>query len=140
MQGITLADVNEEFKLAIKIRDQTSRANEAVIRIREIKSKIAKEAPSEANKALLKQLSEIEENLYQVKNQSGQDPLNFPIKLNNRLAALERSVETGDAKPTASSYQVFKELSAELDRQLAELNALLHNKKVNSSLINGPAR
>jgi len=131
LQGITLADVNEEFKLAIKIRDQTSRANEAVIRIREIKSKIAKEAPSEANKALLKQLSEIEENLYQVKNQSSQDPLNFPIKVNNRLAALERSVESGDARPTDSSYKVFGELSKELQKYLDDLNKVLADNHLN---------
>ena len=131
MQGITLADVNEEFKLAIKIRDQTSRANEAVIRIREIKSKIAKEAPSEANKALLKQLSEIEENLYQVKNQSSQDPLNFPIKVNNRLAALERSVESGDARPTDASYKVFGELSEELQKYLDDLNKVLADNHLN---------
>jgi photosystem II stability/assembly factor-like uncharacterized protein len=127
LQGITLKDVNEEFKLAMKIRDQTTRANEAVIKIRDLKSKIAKEAPTEANKALLKRLSEIEENLYQVRNQSEQDPLNFPIKVNNRLAALERSVESGDAKPTDSSYKVFDELSEELQKYLDDLNKVLQD-------------
>src|SRR5207244_10586698 len=72
--------------------------------------------------ALTKKLSEVEEDIYQVRNQSNQDPLNFPIKLNNRIAALRRSVETGDARPTNASYVVFKELSAELDVQLAKLN------------------
>jgi hypothetical protein len=62
--------------------------------------------------------------------------LNFPIKLNNRLAALERSVETGDARPTAGSYQVYKELSTELDQQLTALNALLQNKLLKNSLSN----
>ena len=71
--------------------------------------------------ALTKKLSEVEEEIYQVRNQSNQDPLNFPIKLNNRLAALRRTVETGDARPTNASYQVFSELSAELDVQLAKL-------------------
>jgi photosystem II stability/assembly factor-like uncharacterized protein len=141
LKDVTLADVQQQFQLAMRIRDATDKANQAVIQIRKLKDMITKAGPVNApHKDLLVRLSKIEEDLYQVKNQSGQDPLNFPIKLNNRLAALERSVETGDAKPTASSYQVFKELSAELDRQLAELTALLHNKKVNSSLINGPAR
>ena len=72
----------------------------------------------------------IEENLYQIRNQSGQDPLNFPIKLNNRLAALWRSVETGDAKPTDGSYKVYEELSQELTRELTELDTLLKTKTV----------
>jgi len=59
-----------------------------------------------------------------VRNQSNQDPLNFPIKLNNRIAALRRSVETGDARPTNASYQVFNELSIELNAQLARFKTI----------------
>ena len=73
---------------------------------------------------MTKKLSEVEEEIYQVRNQSNQDPLNFPIKLNNRIAALSRTVETGDARPTNASYQVFKELAAELDAQLAKLKKI----------------
>jgi hypothetical protein len=51
--------------------------------------------------------------------------LNFPIRLNNRLAALQRSVETGDAKPTDGAYKVFQELTAELDGHLSKLEGLL---------------
>jgi len=130
LKGVTFDDVNEEFKLAIKIRDQTSRANEAVIKIRDIKSKLVKEAPSTEKQNIINQLSAIEENLYQVKNQSSQDPLNFPIKINNRLAALERSVETGDARPTNASYKVFDELSSELQKYLESLNKLLQDKTI----------
>lgn len=130
LKGVTLDDVNEEFRLAMKIRGQTSRANEAVIKIRDIKNKLVKEAPSAVNKELINQLDALEENLYQVKNQSSQDPLNFPIKINNRLAALERSVETGDAKPTDASYKVFNELSAELQKYMDDLNKLLQDKNI----------
>jgi photosystem II stability/assembly factor-like uncharacterized protein len=129
LQGLSLKDVDEEFNLAIKIRDQASRANEAVIKIRDLKAKIARESPSETNKELFKRLNAIEENLYQIKNQSAQDPLNFPIKVNNRLAALERSVETGDSKPTDASYKVFDELSGELQKYLDELNKVIQENK-----------
>jgi hypothetical protein len=47
--------------------------------------------------------------------------LNFPIKINNRLAALRRSVENGDNPPTDAAYVVFKELSGELQKQLDSL-------------------
>lgn len=143
LKGITKADLDEQFELANKIMSKTSAANEAVIRIRKIKS-IFEDAkdnidPSNYKKTItpfLKELSSIEEELYQVKNQSGQDPLNFPIKLNNRLASLRRSVESGDAKPTNGAYKVFEELSADLEIQLTKLNTIIENKKpkVNSIL------
>ena len=86
---------------------------------------------------LAKKLSEVEEAVYQVRNQSNQDPLNFPIKLNNQIAALRRSIETGDGRPTAQSYVVFKELSAQLDALLAKLNELVSKdlEQLNKSLI-----
>jgi hypothetical protein len=59
-----------------------------------------------------------------VRNRSGQDPLNFPIKINDRLSALQSSIETGDAKPTDAAYRVYDELSGDLDRMLATLKSL----------------
>ncbi|MFT5216098.1 MAG: photosystem II stability/assembly factor-like uncharacterized protein [Glaciecola sp.] len=132
LKGITEADLQEQFELASKIMNKTSAANEAVIKIRDIKSQIdaAKDKISNSNykntvTPFLQKISAIEEDLYQVKNQSGQDPLNFPIKLNNRLASLRRSMENGDAKPTDGAYKVFNELSAELEQHLGKLNQTL---------------
>ena len=116
----TDADLAEQFKLAIQVRDKTSEANEMVIRIREIKKNIAdrvKKDPSldAAGERLSTKLSAVEEDIYQVRNRSNQDPLNFPIKLNNQIAALQRVVESGDSKPTDQTYEVFKELNARLE-------------------------
>ena len=58
--------------------------------------------------SLLKPIAVVEEQIYQVRNQSGQDPLNYPIMLNNKLAALSGVVESADNKPTDQSYEVFK--------------------------------
>ncbi|MDT0606273.1 VPS10 domain-containing protein [Croceitalea rosinachiae] len=132
LKGITKEDLDKQFALANKIMQKTTAANEAVIQIREIKSAIKagqEKIPANTfnNKIapFLKDISAVEEELYQVKNQSGQDPLNFPIKLNNRLASLRRSLESGDAKPTDGAYKVFKELSAELETHLGNLSAVL---------------
>jgi hypothetical protein len=57
--------------------------------------------------ALRQQLAAVEEQLYQVRNRSNQDPLNYPIRLNNRIAALLGVVEGADGAPTRQSYQVF---------------------------------
>jgi hypothetical protein len=74
--------------------------------------------------ALISDLEKIESNIYQVKNQSGQDPLNFPIKVNNRLAYLRKSVESGDGIPTSGSLEVFNLLKEELSVYIGELNKL----------------
>ena len=87
--------------------------------------------------AVIMALQKVEEDLYQVKNQSGQDPLNFPIKLNNRLSSLRRSFETGDARPTDASYVVFAELSKELSILLTSKLNIQNNslKSLNEKLV-----
>lgn len=132
LTGVAQADLQEQFELAMQIRDQTSAANEAVIRIRKVRSELESKLKGKDDGELkigtdsfLEKLKAIEEDLYQVKNQSNQDPLNFPIKLNNRLASLRRSVENGDARPTDGAYQVFKELSAELKDHLAKFDDIM---------------
>ena len=142
LEGVTVADIQNQFDLAIQIRDKVSAANEAVIQIRSLKEQ-AMQAKGKVNNStfkrindLVSKLSVVEEALYQVKNQSPQDPLNFPIKLNNRLASLQRSVETGQAKPTNAAYKVFEELSLELTTQLGLLKQIVETdlKKLNSLL------
>jgi photosystem II stability/assembly factor-like uncharacterized protein len=140
VNDVTLADMQEKFNLSIQIRDEVSKANEAVIKIRAIKEKINGEAKaknttvSKANQSMITELSAIEENLYQVRNQSSQDPLNFPIKLNNKLASLMRVVESGDYKPTAGSYKVFEELKAELALEINHLDKVLAQKTIKKYL------
>lgn len=129
------ADLHKQFELSIQVRDRTSEANEAVILIRDLKKQVsdrleklgAQKPPpiTAAAESLTKKASEIEEALYQVKNRSNQDPLNFPIKLNNRIAALRRSIDTGHAPPTEGAQQVLTELTMELRNELSNLDGLL---------------
>ena len=145
-KGITEADLQEQFELANNIMKKTSAANEAVIKIRAIRKQIntSKDKVGTADfekiiEPLLVEMAQVEESLYQVKNQSGQDPLNFPIKLNNRLASLRRSVEDGDAKPTDGAYLVYNELSNELEKHLATLKATLEKQLPSVNTVLGKA-
>jgi photosystem II stability/assembly factor-like uncharacterized protein len=132
LKGVTEHDLAEQFALAMQIRDRVSAADTAVIRIRQMRSGIADriarantpDVTRSGNTAAARLLA-IEEELYQTRNRSGQDPLNFPIKLNNRIAALGSSVETGEARPTAASYIVFKQLSTDLDSVLKRLDSVV---------------
>jgi len=127
-----VADLAEQFTLAMKIRDEVTACNELVIMSREFKRQMDERLKGNSDpalKAALDQfrakLSAIEEDVYQVQNRSGQDPLNFPIKLNNKIAALASSVQHGDGKPTASSYEVFNLLTARLKEQQDKMDKLL---------------
>ncbi len=144
---VTEEDLAEQFKLAMQVRDKTSEANEAVILIREIKKQIKDRSDkvkqtriTEAGEAVSRKLSVVEEEIYQVRNRSSQDPLNFPIKLNNQIAALRRSIETGDGRPTSQSYVVFRELSAALDAQLKRLAEIIKNDLAGLNKILGENR
>jgi hypothetical protein len=126
---VTQEQLQERFDLALRIRDRVSEANEAVIRIRELKAAIADRLEETDARRIERQaqrvterLSAVEEEIYQVRNQSSQDPLNFPIKLNNKLAALIGVVESAEAPPTDQSYEVFEHLSGRLQEQLDRLD------------------
>jgi photosystem II stability/assembly factor-like uncharacterized protein len=132
--GVTDADLQAQFTLARQISGRVSDANRAVIRIRDLKRQIgertssgAGEALKTAGQALADKLTEVEGEIYQHRLRSNQDPLNYPIRLNNKLAALQGTVESGDYRPTDQSIAVFKELSARLDTQLSRLDALLES-------------
>ena len=70
---------------------------------------------------IIKKLSLVENELIQTKIKSSQDALNYPIKLNNKLAALNATVDNGDFSPTRQSYDVFNDLTAQINVQLATL-------------------
>jgi len=130
IDSITVADLAEQFSLALKVRDRLTEADEMVILIRELKKQMDDRFKKDSTlqsafDAFRGKLSAVEEEVYQVRNRSGQDPLNFPIKLNNKIAALGASIERGDCKPTAASYEVFKLLSDRLAEQKTKLDAAL---------------
>ena len=131
LRAMSDADLQFQWNLASRIRDKVNEANLAVTQIRRIKTDIAdriKDAPAEVRSAgeqLAKALSTVEEDVYQVKNQSGQDPLNFPIKTNNRLASLLRVAVFGEGRPTGNVEPIFNDLAAELKAETDRLNQTL---------------
>jgi photosystem II stability/assembly factor-like uncharacterized protein len=131
LADVTDADLQREFQLALQIRDTTAKANQAVLLVRGIRPQIqdragkldSKTGPTaKALEALEKTLTAVETEVYQVKNQSFEDPLNFPIMLNNKIASLQGIVESADAPPTDQTYEMFKLLSGRLDEQMNKLD------------------
>jgi hypothetical protein len=128
-----------QLELELQLRDKLSQTNQAVIQIRDVKKQIddltgrlksagdgaKSKAVTERAKALSDELTGIEEALYQTKNRASEDPLNFPVKLNNKLAALLSAVGSADAAPTASQQQVYEDLATSINAQVGKLKQVM---------------
>jgi photosystem II stability/assembly factor-like uncharacterized protein len=132
----TAEEFSKQLALLLKIRDKLSETNRAILEIRDVRgqidalSKRVREQQNmmpvtDAGKALNGKLRTIEETLYQTKNRSSQDPLNFPIRLNNKLAALGSVVDSADAEPTSQSYVIYEDLVTRIDVELRNLRQVL---------------
>jgi hypothetical protein len=113
----TPAEYAKQLEFGLRIRDKVTEMHNGITQIRDVRKQVEdllKRVKDQSNfkvindaaSALNKNLRDIEETLYQTKNQSSQDPLNFPIRLNNKLAALGG---------------VYDELVVQIDAQLQRL-------------------
>ncbi len=86
-------------------------------------------------------MTKIEEALYQTKSKSGQDPLNFPIRLNNKLAHLNSLTRIGNYAPTQQAIDFKNDIVKDIDLELKNLYSLFDtgirelNQKVKESNI-----
>jgi photosystem II stability/assembly factor-like uncharacterized protein len=152
-EPVTVAQLQAQLDLALEIRGKVTEANQAVIDIRRIKGEVDDRQGQTDNAEIQEQgdvvkekLGDVESEIYQVKNESRQDPLNFPIKINNKLAALLNGVSRGDFPPTEQSRQVFTRLDGLLqeemvrfqliiEQDLARLNELLREEGLDPILV-----
>ncbi len=125
----TEEDYRKQFDFLMQVRDEVSRANGAIVKIRTLKKDLAYlKEKAQAYPELLgavesfeARLSEIENNIHMTKNQSRQDPLNYGIRINNRLAFLMADSQRGDYPPTDQAQAFFREVRAELQTELQAL-------------------
>jgi DNA-binding FrmR family transcriptional regulator len=133
---VSQQDLEKQLDLLLKVRERITQAHDTVNQIRDIRGQITalnhrlennphSKAVAEAGKKLDKKMTEVEEALIQTKARSGQDVLNYPIRLNNQLVALGGVVGSASSAPTQASYDVFDMLSKQLDEQLAKWKQIL---------------
>jgi hypothetical protein len=131
----TQSDLEAQFALATKVHEKISETHETINAIRDLKKQLdlwearAREQGGQsrlvsAASALRRKASGVEEELVQVKAKSRQDTLNFPAKLNAKLASLLGSVGGSDFAPTKGMRDVFDDVSHRVDAQIAKWNAL----------------
>jgi photosystem II stability/assembly factor-like uncharacterized protein len=142
---VSPADLQAQFDFLMRIRNRLTEANDAVTRIRNLRRDIdgvltrmnaaghrgrgaAADSVRALARAITDELTAAEEAIYQTKNRSNQDPLNYPIRLNNKIAALAGVAGGADARPTDQSLAVFEELSAALQRELDRVAAVVRDR------------
>lgn len=132
---VTDDDMVAQYEFAVRIRDKVDEANGSVIAIRRMKYQIQERIEASDDAALARAVnaldaaaSGVESQLYQVKNRAGQDPLNFPIRVNNRLANLIGMVQRGDGRPNDGMYEVFDIMVERLTALTTQLDAVWANE------------
>jgi photosystem II stability/assembly factor-like uncharacterized protein len=131
----TPADLQAQFDFLLAANRKLTEIHEQIERIREVRAQLkdvrtragkdgSGKAIVDASKELDKKMTAIEEALYQTKNRSAQDPLNFPIRLNDKLASVAESASMGDFAPTTQHRAVYAQLVQQIDAELAKLRAV----------------
>ncbi|MEM7786600.1 MAG: glycosyl hydrolase [Bacteroidota bacterium] len=133
----TADDLEAQFTFLREVRDKVTEVNEAVEDIRSLRAQVQaflSRLPDEATGAdtveaagtrLVERMTAVEEALYETRNQSRQDPLNYGINMGNELSALGGTVASGDFRPTDQAYAYRDEVMAEIEAELATLREIL---------------
>ena len=132
--GASEDEMLEQLGFLISVRDELTNVHREIARLRTVRGDVKavskrlsksgdERAPGlkETGSEIAEELTEVEEALYQTQSKSRQDPLNFPIRLNDKLAGVYGVASRGDRAPTESTKAVRAELSAAIDAQLGRL-------------------
>ena len=133
----SIKDMQAQFDFILEIRDKLTEIHKALKNVTKVKTQIKQlknSGDEDGNKEIfdfadkiLKAITKIESNLYQTKSKSNQDPLNFPIKLNNKLAHLNSLTSIGNDKPTDQAIEFKNEIMKDIDTELTNLYQLFNN-------------
>lgn len=137
-----IAGMQKQFDYITDVNSTVDRAHKSIKKIRKINEQLGafqkqyKEDDAikdlvEKAKKLSEDFSEIEKALYQTKNRSGQDPLNFPIRLTNKLAHLNSLVSMDDFPPTQQDIAVKNELVKLINAELVKFDQLISTEIAN---------
>jgi len=136
---VSVADMQAQYDFISDVNGTVDRAHQSIKKIRNVNTQLdafikqyeGNEATADlvARAEKMKEgFGEIEKALYQTQNRSGQDPLNFPIRLTNKLAHLNSLVSLDDFPPTAQDVAVKTELSAEINKQLNAFDKMVDSE------------
>ncbi len=135
---VSVSQMQEQFDFITDINATVDKAHRTIRQIRTIREKLQafKENYGDQKnqdsllvraKEIGQRLESIEKALYQTQNRSSQDPLNFPIKLTNKLAHINSLVSIDDFPPTEQDKAVRAELTAAIEKELAAFREVINS-------------
>lgn len=142
----TTDEYDEQVGFLLEVRDKFSEVMKAIRSIRDIRQQLTdlgkrsgKSIPAELKKmmdSVQLQLTAVEEALHQTKAKSGQDVLNYPIRLDDKIAGVYNAAAAGNTAPSRQSKEAFADLKEQTDKQLDKLKAILRDdlKRVNEKI------
>ncbi len=132
----TAQEYAEQFSFLSTVRDKFNEIQKSIKNIREVRKQISdfmalqgKDTAGEIKHladSINKKMTKVEEALYQTKAKSEQDVLNFPIRLNDKIAGLYSYAASGNYAPTAQVREAYTDLSAQADAQLNILKTIFN--------------
>jgi hypothetical protein len=134
------AEYEAQFNHLITIRDKSSEVMKAIKNIRDLRQqmsdfsgRIGKAIPKEVKQqidTINKQMTAVEEALHQTKAKSGQDVLNYPIKLDDKLSSIYNAASAGQSGLSQQSKDAYAELVVQIDEQLNKLKKIMNEDVV----------
>ena len=131
---VSQAEYDAQFNFLVKARDKFSETMKALQNIGDLKKqmtdftgRLGKNCPKEIKQmtdSIAKQLTLVENELHQTKAKSGQDVLNYPIKLDDKLSSVYRVASVGNGAPTRQTLDAYEVVAGQIDTQLAKLKAI----------------
>ena len=130
----TQDDYEKQLNFLLNVRDEVSRANQTIVDIRKVKNDLDYLLTKVSDKPQIlaiindfkNDLYVIENKIHMTKNQSRQDPLNFGIRINNRIAFLLADSQRGDYPPTDQSIEFFNVIKKELEIEISNFKKVLN--------------
>ncbi len=142
----TQTEYDEQFNFLLTARDKFSEIIKGIKNIRDVRqqltdfeARVGKDLPKEIKQqvdTINKQITLVEEALHQTKAKSGQDVLNFPIRLDDKLSGVYDAAATGYTAPAKQVYDAYQELAQSVDTELGKLKIILNEDvaKLNSMI------
>ena len=135
---VSQADYEEQVAFLLKVKDKFNEVQKSIKDIRTVRGQIndntarwGKDTPKEVKQmgdSINKQLTTVEEALYQTKSKSGQDVLNYPIRLNDKLGGVFDAANSGNMAPPKQVKDVYDDLAGKIDMELGKLKKIMSDE------------
>lgn len=131
------AQYDQQVGFLLSVRDKFSEIQKSIKDLRQVRTQLndftSRIDTSDKELKILadtinKKITQVEEGLYQTKAKSGQDVLNYPIRLNDKISGIYDAANSGNNVPNKQVQEAFAALSAEADTYLGALRSVLNNE------------